>query len=91
MVRWTGVHTVEVNSHRVVEGFSVQDILCILEGLCNDRILMWKLDILEGQRLGLVDEGPVTKDDAWVYWHAGPAIGFDFLLAHDVEKFVWVE
>jgi hypothetical protein len=47
-------------------------------------IIKWKLDLIERQRTWLIDEGFVAKDGARIRRHAGPAVGFNLVLAHGV-------
>lgn len=66
----------------MVERFGMQGLLCIFQSLRNRGIFKWEFDLFERQRPGLVDEGFPTKDGACISRHAGPAIGFNFVLAH---------
>lgn len=79
--------TVEVNSHGVVEGRSMEGLLRVLEGLRNYRIIKGELDLAQSERTRLIDERLVTKDGARVGGHSGPAVRSNFLVAHfEVEK-----
>jgi hypothetical protein len=66
----------------MIESFGMQGFLCVEQSPCDRWLIKWEFDVFKRQMTRLIDERLASEDSACIGGHAGPAIGFNFVLAH---------